>query len=80
MEAGAEPVRLLLLQGKPIEEPVVQYGPFVMNTEQEIRQAYADYRKDQYGGWPWARFDPVHQRERNRFATYADGTTEEKGR
>jgi quercetin 2,3-dioxygenase len=80
LEAGAEPVRLLLLQGRPIGEPVVQYGPFVMNTEQEIRQAYADFHQDQFGGWPWARYDPVHLRERGRFATYADGTTEEKGR
>jgi hypothetical protein len=51
-----------------------------MNTEQEIRQAYANFRQDQFGGWPWARPDPVHPRERGRFATYADGTTEERNR
>ncbi|PKO07267.1 MAG: hypothetical protein CVU41_03005 [Chloroflexi bacterium HGW-Chloroflexi-3] len=39
---------LLLLQARPIEEPVVQYGPFVMNTQKEIYEAYADYRKDQF--------------------------------
>jgi redox-sensitive bicupin YhaK (pirin superfamily) len=76
IEAGAEPVRLLLLQGKPIGQPVVQYGPFVMNSEQEIRKAYADFRKDQFGGWPWPRYDPVHPRNRGRFARYADGTEE----
>jgi len=36
--------RLILVAGKPIGEPIAQYGPFVMNTEQEIHQAMADYR------------------------------------
>jgi redox-sensitive bicupin YhaK (pirin superfamily) len=36
--------RLLLLAAKPLREPVVQYGPFVMNTREEIEQALADYR------------------------------------
>jgi redox-sensitive bicupin YhaK (pirin superfamily) len=42
--AGAEGVRFLLLAAKPLHEPVVQYGPFVMNTREEIEQALADYR------------------------------------
>jgi hypothetical protein len=41
--AGEAGVKLLFLAGKPIGEPVVQYGPFVMNTPQEIRQAIEDY-------------------------------------
>jgi redox-sensitive bicupin YhaK (pirin superfamily) len=67
---------LLLLEGEPIQEPVIQYGPFVMNTENEIREAYADYRKTEFGGWPWERYDPVHERNRGRFARYADGSVE----
>ncbi len=42
--AGADGARLLLIAGKPIGEPIVQYGPFVMNTRQEIEQALQDYR------------------------------------
>ncbi len=67
---------LLFLQGMPINEPVVQHGPFVMNTADEIRQAIADYRETQFGGWPWAQYDHVHPREQDRFARYANGQTE----
>ena len=42
--AGAKGARVLVLAGRPIGEPVVQYGPFVMNTREEIEQAIADYQ------------------------------------
>ena len=80
LQAGPEPARMLLLQGKPIGEPVVQYGPFVMTSEEEIHKAFIDYRKDQFGGWPWSRSDPVHPPSQGRFARYADGTEEHRGR
>lgn len=44
VSAPAEPTRFLLIAGRPIKEPVVQYGPFVMNTREEIEQALADYQ------------------------------------
>jgi len=68
----------LLLQGKPIEEPVVKYGPFVMNTEEEIQQAMQEYRLTQFGGWPWPHADNVHPRGKGRFARYPDGRVEDK--
>jgi quercetin 2,3-dioxygenase len=43
------PAQVLLLSGVPLREPVVQYGPFVMNTEREIQQAIADYREGRLG-------------------------------
>ena len=78
MKNGSDDAYLLLLQGKPINEPVVQHGPFVMNNSMEIQQAFMDYRKTQFGGWPWSRHDNVHSREKGRFAIYSDGRREEK--
>ncbi len=42
--AGEEGARLILVAGRPIGEPIVQYGPFVMSTREEVAQAFADYR------------------------------------
>ncbi len=78
MHNGDEPAAVLLLQGKPIGEPVVQYGPFVMNSQAEIQQAYQEYQQTQFGGWPWPSYDHVHPRERGRFAKHANGVEEIK--
>jgi len=75
---GNEDAFFLFLQGKPIEEPVVQYGPFVMNTEQEIRDTITDYQETQFGGWPWPMKEQVWDKTKGRFAHYADGTEEQK--
>jgi redox-sensitive bicupin YhaK (pirin superfamily) len=48
LQAGAEGARFLLLAGRPLREPIVQYGPFVMNTQDEIRQAIADYQSGRF--------------------------------
>lgn len=75
---GNETSSLLLLQGRPINEPVAQYGPFVMNSQAEIQQAFMEFQQTQFGGWPWPRYDHVHPRERGRFARYPDGREEVK--
>jgi len=61
-------LEVLLLQGRPIGEPVAQRGPFVMNTQQEIMQAFADYQRTQFGGWPFDEDAVIHPREKGRFA------------
>jgi len=73
---GSSRSHLLMLQGKPISEPVAQYGPFVMNTQDEIQQAITDFRQTGFGGWPWSRTDYVHPRAQGRFAKYVDGREE----
>jgi redox-sensitive bicupin YhaK (pirin superfamily) len=78
IECGKENGHILVLQGKPIGEPVVQHGPFVMNTRQEIQQAFEDYQRTAFGGWPWPENDPVHPIDQGRFAKHSDGTFEKK--
>ncbi len=74
IKAGNQSAQLLLLQGKPIAEPVVQHGPFVMNTQEEIRATMKEYGTTQFGGWPWQHLDNVHPKEMGRFAKYPNGT------
>ena len=78
--AGPLESEALMLQGRPIGEPVAQYGPFVMNDRAGIEQAFADYRDTGFGGWPWTVDDPVHPRDAERFARRPDGDTERPGR
>jgi redox-sensitive bicupin YhaK (pirin superfamily) len=76
---GRRVSELLMLQGRPIGEPIARRGPFVMNEQHEISQAYADYQSTQFGGWPWSKDDPVHSRDHGRFAIHADGRRDQPG-
>ena len=78
LRAPDAPAEFLLLQGTPIGAPVIQMGPFVMNTPEEIQQALLDYRRTGFGGWPWPGPDPVHARTEGRFAIHADGQIEHR--
>jgi len=71
-------IEFLFLEAKPIGEPVVQHGPFVMNTREEIAQTFRDYQNTQFGGWPWPSTDMVHGDKIEKFAKYPDGKIERK--
>ncbi len=77
LTGGSNGAEALVLQGRPIGEPVARYGPFVLNDEAGIRQAMADYQATGFGGWPWPVDDPVHGPEARRFARHADGRVDE---
>jgi quercetin 2,3-dioxygenase len=77
LENGDDAAEVLLLQARPLEEPVARHGPFVMNTAAEIRQAYDDYDRTRFGGWPWPSNEPVQPRPRGRFALHAGGRLDE---
>ena len=76
LENGDSEAHIVLLQGKPIDEPIVQHGPFVMNSRGEIQEAFEEYNATEFGGWPWPSREMVHPREKGRFAKYRDGSEE----
>lgn len=77
---GPDPGKMLILEGAPINEPVAQHGPFVMNTRKEIQEAFAEYQRTEFGGWPWGVTEKVHDRDKGRFALHASGLEEVPGR
>jgi len=70
---GSKEGYFLFLQGRPINEPLVQYGPFVANTEDDLRETVQKYQQTQFGGWPWSSSDPVHDKSKGRFSKLPDG-------
>ena len=75
---GHETARFLILQVKPIREPVAQYEPFIMNTQEEIRETVMEYQQTQFGGWPWPSRTHTHNPKKGRLALHADDKEEIK--
>jgi len=73
-------IGVLVLQGRDLNEPCVQHGPFVGCTSSDIRQAFSDYQRTGFGGWPWPAVGVVHKRNEPRFALYPDGQKETRPR
>ena len=78
IENGNKNAHFLFLQGRPINEKVVQHGPYVMNSNQEIQAAVGEFQRTQFGGWPWDSYEHVHDKSKGRFAIHADGKIENK--
>lgn len=78
IKATSSEIEFLILEAKAIGEPVVQHGPFVMNSREEIAQTFKDYQRTEFGGWPWPRNDMVHGDKIEKFAKYPDGKIEKR--
>ena len=78
VNTGTTAVECLLLQGRPIGEPVAQLRPAVMNTQREIMQAMQDYRRTQFGGWPWPTATPCGARRAAARPMDAPGTPRDR--
>ena len=78
LQNGNKKARMLLLQGRPIAEPVVQHGPFVATSREQMQQMIQRYQQTEFGGWPWPEAEHTHERNKGRFAIYVDGSKEEK--
>jgi len=69
-----EDTEFMVFTGKAIDEEVFAYGPFVMNTREEVIQAYRDFEKNQFGGWPWSSSAPVIPSDKGRFSVHDKGS------
>src|SRR5699024_5629185 len=78
--AGPEGANVLVLQARPIGAPVVQQGPFVANTREELTAAFDDCRSGRLGQRSLPQDDPVQPPGEARFARYADGAVSRPGR
>ena len=76
LKNGKVKSEILLLQGKPIEEPVVKHGPFVANSREGIEEGFSRYRENEFGGWPWPKHEQVHDKTSPRFAQFPDGSVQ----
>ena len=75
---GSKKASFLFLQGKPINEPIVQHGPFVATSNAGIMEATTDFQRTGFGGWPWDSPELVHDKFEGRFALYSNGDKEVK--
>lgn len=73
--SGEQKVRILILQARPIEAPVVMRGPFVLNTNEQMIETILRYQSDGFGGWPWPTNAHTHGDE-GRFIRYPDSRRE----
>ena len=73
IENGSKEGYFLFLQGRPINEPLIQYGPFVANSNEKLQETMQEYQRTQFGGWPWSSTEPVHDKAKGRFSKTPEG-------
>ncbi|NGZ90622.1 pirin family protein [Psychroflexus maritimus] len=72
----AEAAEFLFLEAKPINEPVVQRGPFVASSPEAMNEVIRHYQETEFGGWPFATYEQVHPVAARRFAQHSGGKIE----
>ena len=77
LKNGGTTGKILWLEGEPIGAPVAAHGPFVLNSDHELKVAFSRYFETQFGGWPWDTPAPVFDVNQKRIASYNKGETVE---
>lgn len=69
IEALEDEIHLLLLEAEPMNEPIINDGPMIVNTMDEVLEGYRDYWDNQYGTWKWDANDPLHDKGTGRITS-----------
>lgn len=77
IKTGDSPSSLLLLEAEPLKEPIINDGPMIMNTMEEVLDGYRDFYENRYGDWPWDERDPYHQVGTGRISSRGNNPPEE---
>jgi len=76
---ASTPAGFLLLEARPLHEPVVQHGPFVASSQHQLQKAINRYQDNGFGGWPYPTLEPTHPHEQQRAAWFGDGSFQDPG-
>ncbi len=61
-----------LKEKQKLKKTILNYGPFVANSKEELQETMQEYQRTQFGGWPWSSSDPIYDKTKGRFSKLPD--------